>query len=443
MFSSPKSTFLKGSSTPKNNGWKSLSINEQTVTSGGNELGNRKRELSVLMQMSDFLSSAKDLNLLLSGALNMVISFFLFDAGRIYLKKDDSPYLILAAQQGMEPEGLERIHEDEGFTGRAYRTRSLIVQPVSSLEDKGRVALLMGKGLETIICVPLITADKVGGVMNLASGKTVTIDQHESDLLSAMGNQIAIAANHARLYNELNHKLQTLREKKEMIKFFAFSVSHDLKSPAIGLYGLARRLKEKYSSRLDEKGRTYCDQILTTAEHIVNLVDRINVYISTRESPLNPEWLDLHDILTCIREEFSDTLTQRDVRFILPKTNPHMLADKISLIRLFRNLSDNSLKYGGKTLSEVKIACNDERGFHVIFFSDDGIGIPPEEHDRIFEAFHRNSSSHDVAGSGLGLSIAKETIERHGGSISVENRIGGGTTFRIEIPKVLKKEERK
>jgi GAF domain-containing protein len=171
--------------------------------------------------------------------------------------------LALVAHKGMEADGLERIHIDEGFSGEAFRTRSFVSRDLRELGD--RVALLKRKGFRTIVCVPLICADRAGGIMNLATGNTIRMKSQEIDLLTAMGNQIAVAVNHARLYQDLNRQLRVLREKEEMIKFFAYSVSHDLKSPAVGIHGLARRFQERYEHLLDEKGRSYCHQIMRAA----------------------------------------------------------------------------------------------------------------------------------------------------------------------------------
>ena len=124
------------------------------------------------------------------------------------------------------------------------------------LEDKQRASVLLGRGVKNIICVPLIIMDEVGGVMNLTSSKAIMLDQGKIDLLTAVGNQIAVAGNHAKLYQDLKKKIKMLKEKEEMIKYFAYSISHDLKSPAIGIFGLTKRLQEKYGEILDEKGRT-------------------------------------------------------------------------------------------------------------------------------------------------------------------------------------------
>ena len=401
-------------------------------------LKRRNRALSALLEMSRFLSSTLDLDELLEGALDKVAAVSGLEAGRIYLKEETGPYLVLVAHKGMEPEGLERVHVNEGFSGKAFRTRSFIAQSVLDVENKKRAALLQEKGFRTIVCVPLIFADRVGGVMNLATGKPVRLKPQEIDLLTAMGNQIAVAANHARLYQDLNHQLCVLREKKEMIKFFAYSVSHDLKSPAVGIHGLAKRFQERYEHLLDEKGRSYCHQIMRTAEHMVALVEKINAYIAAREAGMSMERVDVSELLSGIRNEFSDVLKERSVRWIQPRGPLEVTADRTSLARLFRNLLDNALKYGGEGLTEIRIdyrTCGDE---HVFLFQDNGAGMPSEACEKVFQVFHREAASGQIEGSGLGLAIVKEIVERHGGNISVESRPGAGAAFRISIDAVVK-----
>ncbi len=405
------------------------------------ELKRRNRELSAVLEMSHFLSSARSLSDLLSGALSKVLALFDCEAGRIYLKDEQGPFLQLVAHMGMEPEGLEQVHVNEGFSGKAFRTRSFIAQSPVELEDTRRAALLLAKGFRTIFCVPLIFSDRVGGVMNLATSKTMRLDQPQIDLLTAMGNQIAVAANHARLYEDLNEKIEVLKKKKEMIQFFAFSVSHDLKSPAVGIHGLARRFKDLYSDVLDEKGKAYCDQILRTAEHMVALVEKINAFIKARESALDMDRIDPGEILALIREDASDILEERGIQWIQQKRLPDIVGDRTALIRLFRNLLDNSLKYGGETLSEIRIEYTDGGRDHIFHFSDNGAGIPEAAHEKIFNLFHRDPSSQAIEGTGLGLAIVKEIAERHGGGVCVENRAEPGITFQVRLAKSATDEE--
>jgi len=214
----------------------------------------RNRGLAILLEMSNYLATSLTMKDLFEGALSRVLEHFDLEAGRIYLLNRAGQYLYLVSHQGMKPHGLERVSINEGFSGKAVRTKSFIAQHVSDLKDRKRSVFLADKGLNIVLCVPLITMGRVRGVMNLATSKDIQLDEDKIDLLTTIGNQIAVAADNARLYADLEDKIGALREKKDMIKFFAYSVSHDLKSPAVSLYALTKRLNEKYVHILDEKG---------------------------------------------------------------------------------------------------------------------------------------------------------------------------------------------
>jgi K+-sensing histidine kinase KdpD len=402
------------------------------------KLKERNRELSVLLEMSNFLASRTDQGSLLNGALSKVLEYFDLEAGRIYLIDDGGRYLYLSAHQGMEPHGLERVNIDEGFSGKSARTRSFIAQYVSELEDKKRAALLSDKGFQIIICVPLIIMDRVAGVMNLATIKTIELDQGNIDLLTAVGNQIAVAVNNAMLHKDQENKIEALKEKKDMIKFFAYTVSHDFKSPVTGIYGITRLLKEKYEHVLDEKGREYCDQIMKTAEHMVAVVEKLNAYIRAKESLLNLEMVKVKEVTEIIRSQFSDVLKKRGIRWSEPEILPEIVADKLALSSIFRNFIDNALKYGGEDLHEIKTGYKANESFHIFSFSDDGIGLKKGDETEIFKAFKRKKTSKEMDGFGLGLSIVKEIVKRHQGQVWVDTDTQKGTTFHVSISKTLK-----
>ncbi len=412
-----------------------------SVSLSESKLKERNSGLSILYEMSNLLSTSMDLQDLLTSALSKVLSYFGLKAGRIYLMEDDGQYLSLAAHQGMEPGGLERLHINEGFSGRAVRTKSFIGQHVSELEDEKRAAFLLEKGFKGIICVPLIIRDEVVGVLNLATSKILKLDQNKIDLLTAIGNQIAVAANNAKLYEDLKNRMKTLKEKKEMIKFFAYSVSHDLKSPATSIYGLARRLQEKCGETLDRKCMPYCDQILKASKQMVDLVERINAYIATKEAPLHFERIKVKEVTEDIRNEFSTLLRDRKIKWSEPDSLPEIVADRLSLTRVFRNFLDNTLKYGGEDLYEVSIGYEENAAFHIFSFSDDGVGIQTGDKEKIFDVFKRHETSKGTPGTGLGLAIVREIAERHGGQVWMDGNAKKGTAFYISISKDLGSQE--
>ena len=418
-----------------NNKYISVKINESQIRE-------RNRELSILLEVSNLLSTSLNLQTLLTKALSKVMTYFDLDTGRIYIVNDGDPYLYLATHQGIETEGLEKLSLNEGFSGKAARNKCFIAQHVSELEDRDRAALLSKKGLKVIICVPLISMDKVGGVMNLGSKKIVQLDQGKIDLLTAIGNQIAIAADNVKYYEDLQNKIKKLNEKQETIKFFTYSVSHDLKSPAIGIYGLTKRFHEKYVHILDEKGKAYCKQILTAAKQMVDLVEKINEYIAAKEAPYHFEEIKAKDIIDLIRDEFSLELEQRQIRWSESDNLTEIIADRLALIRVFRNFVDNALKYGGNEMLQLKIGYKENEKFHIFSVSDDGVGIKTEERGKLFKKFQREETSLGKKGSGLGLAIVKEIAESHGGRAWVDGNTNVGTTFCISISKDLRPENK-
>ena len=230
---------------------------------------------------------------------------------------------------------------------------------------------------------------------------------------------------------------EALRKSSEKTKLFAYSVSHDLKSPVIGIYGLAKRLHQTYADVLAGKGKTYCDQILRAAEYLSSLVAQINVYIATGTATLMVETVKLKGIMQMIREEFSGQLGVRQIKWSEPEHLPELNADRIAILRVFRNLVENALKYGGDHLSEIRLDYRDLDGFHILSVSNDGTMIRQEHFERLFGLFQRYETARGVEGAGLGLAIVKELVERHGGEVWVESAQEKWTTFHVSFSKNL------
>jgi PAS domain S-box-containing protein len=230
---------------------------------------------------------------------------------------------------------------------------------------------------------------------------------------------------------------EALKESSEKIKRFAYSISHDLKNPALGVYGLTQRLHKNYAHLLDEKGQTTCAHVLKTAEQIATLAEQIMVYISSKENPLTIESIDLKQAAQTIREEFSAQLSTRGIRWLEPDNLPAIRGDRLSMLRVLRNLVDNALKYGGSELSELKVGYAEAEESHVLSLTNNGAVIDGAAVARIFQPFQRLQSSGGMTGVGLGLAIVQELAERHGGRVWVRSTPHEGTTFFISVSKVL------
>lgn len=328
---------------------------------------------------------------------------------------------------------------DEGFSGKAARTKSFIAQKVSDLENGNRAMLLQSKGFKVVICVPLIVKDNVVGVMNLASRRMISLSEEKIDLLVAIGNQIAIAVNVARLYEEVQKKAEEISKAKDDLEFFAYTISHDLKNPAIGIAGFARLLAEKYGHRLDERGKRYCEQIKNAADQIERFTADINDYIKFKKVSYDVRRTDIKKILSHIRQELSPVLNERNITWTEPDFVPLIMGDKMAMTRVFRNLIDNALKHSGENLTRIDIIYDQDKHSHIFSFSNDGVAMKEKDSDAIFDIFQRLPASQQIEGSGLGLSIVKEIVEGHKGKVWFESNPKKGTTFHVSIPKDLKK----
>jgi len=397
----------------------------------------RNEDIALLLEMSDLLAGHKNIAEGLREALLKVMHFLSMTGGRIYLMDKTGIRLSLVACHGVDSEGLEEMTIHEGFSGKAARTKAIVTQKVSELNDVDRAQMLFKKGFKSILCVPLIAKDKVRGVMNLGTDREIFIDQRKIDLLTAVGNQMAVATENLTLYEELQNKFQEIYEKKNFIKFFAYSISHDLKSPTIGLCGLTNRLNKKYAQMLDEKGRELCNQISKAAEQVLKLVEQINLYVTAKEAPFEMERVNLAILVEEIRKEFSLKLKKRKLKWVEPENLPEIVANRFSVAMVLRNFMDNALKYGGETLRKLKLGYEANDSFHVLSFTDDGIGIQQEDCETVFDSFKRNASSTGTTGSGLGLAIVKEIAEKHGGSAWAIPGKERGAVFHVSISKAL------
>jgi len=176
---------------------------------------------------------------------------------------------------------------------------------------------------------------------------------------------------------------------------------------------------------------------LNAAEQIAALVEMINVFISTKETPLTIERLELKQVFRVIREEFATQLNIREIRWLEPDDDPEIKADRLSMIRVLRNLVDNALKYGGEALSEICIGYRESGESHILSVRDNGIGLKEKDHQDIFAPFIRRKASKGIEGSGLGLSIVREIAEKHGGRVWLEPGQERGISFYVSIPKNL------
>jgi two-component system phosphate regulon sensor histidine kinase PhoR len=319
---------------------------------------------------------------------------------------------------------------EAGVWGEAVRRRQPVIinDYASSAGKKGVPAGHVN--IKRFMAVPLFDGEKIVAVAALGN-KVQDYDENDIGQLQLLMEGMWL------MIKRWESEVELVRHT-EMVKHFANKVSHDLKNPAVAIHGLAKLLKRKYKDLPREKLESFIEQIAKSSEQIITLSEDINAYISTRETPLHFTILDLREIWQTIREEFIPRLRKNKVLWIESVDSvPNIKADRNALLRIYRNLIDNALKYGGSKLTEISLDYAASESSHILSVQNNGETIPPEESEVIFEIFKRKTSEGAPEGSGLGLAIVREIARHHKGDSWVESGAEGKTTFYISIARNL------
>lgn len=319
-----------------------------------------------------------------------------------------------------------------GLWGEAVRKRQPIIindfsqpSPLKKGTPAGHVEI------KRFMAVPLLFDDRVVVVLAVGNKEKEYIDDDVDQLHLLLEGMWQIL-----LKKEAEEKLARQSEK---IKHFVNAVSHDLKSPAISVQGFATMLKEKYQDVLDEKGLKYCEQIIKASDHITSLTEDINSYMTSRDdNRCEFEVLELNDLWETVKEEFVPQLLKRNIDWQVPDLEPvEIKGNRMGLLRVFRNLIDNALKYGGKNLTEIVLGYEVSGDYFILSVENDGEIILPENEKIIFEEFARKTKSPHIYGTGLGLSIVREIAKKHQGSSWLTTSKKGKPVFCISISRHL------
>lgn len=224
------------------------------------------------------------------------------------------------------------------------------------------------------------------------------------------------------------------RTLEEMRRDFTHNITHELKTP-LSVAVTATDALRNFSAEADVERRSrYLEVIESQLTQLAAMVERIlSVSVEGREVSHNPTRILLHELLeevcTGIRLEGS-----ADLRIVCPQELT-VEADRFHLQNLLATLLDNALKYTDRK-PEIRLTATKEEGWVQIHLSDNGRGIAREHLEHLFEKFYRvpQGDVQSVRGYGLGLYYARRVAERHGGTLTVESRVGVGSTFTLKIP---------
>jgi PAS domain S-box-containing protein len=226
---------------------------------------------------------------------------------------------------------------------------------------------------------------------------------------------------------------ELLERSNTDLKQFAYIASHDLKEPLRNITGHLEMVKRRLGNDLDPKTMEHMAFVMDGAERMRALIDDLLLYSRVDSRPVKFAEVDMNDVaakvLAELRLAISDSKAVVEVRPL-----PVLKADEAQMGELLQNLVSNAIKFHGPDPPRVEIAATDDQKDWVLSVKDNGIGIDPKYADRIFQMFQRLVPK-SYPGTGIGLAVCKRIVERHGGRIWVDSKVGQGSTFSFSIPK--------
>jgi len=234
---------------------------------------------------------------------------------------------------------------------------------------------------------------------------------------------------------ELSKLAEKLNQSNEDLEQFAYTVSHDLNEPLRMVNTYLQLLHKKNKDLLDEKSTKYIDFAVDGTSRMKILINDLLEISRVGTNNLQVVLVDLNDVIEEIKQSLKILILENDVTIIHPLL-PSIKADRSLMTQLFQNLIQNAIKYRSEKQPNIIISSALQNGDFHFEVKDNGVGIDPDNLERIFVVFQQLEK--ESSGSGIGLAIVKKIVTKHGGKIWVESRIGYGSTFHFTISNSIK-----
>ena len=268
----------------------------------------------------------------------------------------------------------------------------------------------------------------------------------ELSLLEDLAVQLAIAIQQSQLVSKLQRRAvdlasanSRLKKTSKLLKIrnqeldeFAYVASHDLKAPLRAIANLAQWLKEDLDGTIPEDNRQQLDLMQTRVKRLEGFIEGLLQYSRAGRQNIDVQPLCPLQLL----QDIIDSLTPPEtMRIVLPETGPTLNTEKLLLQQVLTNLISNAIKYHHRSDGCITVSIKDMDSMVEFAVADDGPGIAPDYHERIFGVFQTLVSRDTIESTGIGLSIVKKLVENQGGEITLSSELGKGSTFSFTWPK--------
>lgn len=402
-------------------------------------LTQRNLQLSAINRIATLLNRTIDFREVLEYSVRQTMDIFTGDAGAILLPDKGGRKIFVAASANLSEDFLSEVHgSDISSTVFGKVLRSDTVESISRNQN----LVLMPRSMKrspfaSLVVFPLKAKGKAVGVGALFSESERVLEDAQREIVEGIGTVIGAAIENSRLHEETIQKTRLLESKNRELQQFTYAITHDLKSPILVIEGFARELKR--SGKLEVEQDVLIDAIMTSSARLHSLVNDLLELARVGSVEAVLEETDTAQLVERILSDMSIRLSEKKVKVTQEGKFPKLYLVARYVERIFTNLIDNAIKYmGDQPNPQLTIGAQDKADHFLFFVRDNGIGIPPEFHERVFAIFQRvkTTDTEKVEGSGLGLAFVKKIVELSGGTVWVESAgRGKGATFYFTLPK--------
>jgi PAS domain S-box-containing protein len=285
-----------------------------------------------------------------------------------------------------------------------------------------------------------IEAEKAEGPILAKNGSERIISWHNVSIKDDDGNVIGTLSSGEDVTDQRRMQDEIIKKNKEL-ESFVYTVSHDLKSPLVTFNGFIEYLVMENKGRFDEKSKHIIERLKANVRHMDHLIRDLLEYSRIGRTGSGKKEIKVKDLVVQTAEDFAQICQGQDIEIKLKEIcDCTIYAEEAQIRQALSNLVDNAIKFIDTSdvgrEKKIEFICHAPKNGRVQFcIKDNGIGVDPKYHEKIFEIFHRlNPENIETEGTGIGLTLVKKIVEENNGSIRVVSEEGQGAEFWIDLP---------
>lgn len=239
------------------------------------------------------------------------------------------------------------------------------------------------------------------------------------------------------LEQRVAHRTTELQNAVNELEGFAYTISHDLKSPLRAIEVYASFMQEDFSDSLDNEAYETIKRIQEICRDMIELISKLLEYSTTSNVSLSKEKVQVRQIIEMVFNQFKIVNTDRKMELVFEGDFPEISVDKLLFKQVITNIISNSVKFSkGRDIIKITVGCIKSYNEYAFYIKDNGVGFDMKYSSKLFNIFQRLHKKQEFEGTGIGLATIKKIIQKHGGRVWIEGILDEGATLYFTIPSI-------